>query len=126
MALRAHAPHPAASGFTPFVAVTSGRPTERRLPAEQQAVAEDLIASLVCPDLEDLDIHDMGEHDVGYLRVAHRDEGRELITEAWCWVVDDLSWVLLATVDCTDYADFCDLLEDIAFSFEPPRVPLAS
>jgi hypothetical protein len=48
-----------------------------------------------------------------------------LITESWCWVVGGARWVVVATVDCSDYADYCDLIEDIVHSFEPPELPLS-
>lgn len=113
------------SGLAPVVRIFDASATTLDLIATQRRIADDLVASATKPDLEDLDIHDLAGHDVGYLRLAHREGGRELITETWCWVNEGVAWVVAATMDCGDYLDYCDLIEDIVYSFEPPEFPLA-
>jgi hypothetical protein len=70
-------------------------------------------------DLEDEDVFDLAGRDVVYRRFGHRAAGVPVLCEQWLWVVGGLAHQLLGTVAREDYADYCDVFEDVAETFDP-------
>jgi hypothetical protein len=56
---------------------------------------------------------------VRYRRLAHRRAGRELITEQWAWPVRGAGFLLTATVARAEYADYGEVFESVAATFDP-------
>ncbi|WP_235737522.1 hypothetical protein [Nocardioides alcanivorans] len=105
-----------ASGFRPRATLTSAR-CALSLREWQDAQVLAVRQSLSRVDVEDVDIHDLGMCDAAYVRVLHTFGERDVITEIWSWVAAEVAWTLRATVDHCDYADFCDVFEQLALSF---------
>ena len=70
-------------------------------------------------DLEDEDVFELGGHDVVYRRFGHGVTGVPVLSDQWLWVVDGLGHQLLGTVAADDYADYCDVFESVAETFDP-------
>lgn len=109
---------PPASGTTPTLVLT-GEPARGTLPDWADAVVDRVSADLASFDLEDGDDYAWGLHDVSYRRFSHRLDGTELISELWAWVVDGVGYTLTGTVAREDYADYCDIFEAVADTFNP-------
>lgn len=109
------------SGFRPRVTLAHDRTTADLLTVQVQLV-QMVRTGLTDADVEEVDVFEVGEHDVSYVRVWHRDQGRDLISEIRTWLIAGVAWHLTACVDHGEYADFCDLFEEMAHSFEPPEV----
>lgn len=73
-------------------------------------------------ELEDEDRYELGGHEVAYRRFAHRTALDDLVCDQWAWLVDGRGLTLTCTVAREDYADYCDLFEAIAETFDPARV----
>ena len=71
--------------------------------------------------LEDADDYGLGDDDVAYRRYAHRHGVHDLICERWAWEVPAAGCALTLEATCAreDYADFCDVFEEIAASCRP-------
>lgn len=80
---------------------------------------EDLADSVVDFLLEDEDQYDLGDHEVAYRRFAHRRGAHDLLCERWAWELSTGLFLIDATCAREDYADFCEVFDDIAASFEP-------
>lgn len=80
-------------------------------------------ASLPDFDLEDDDAFDLEGRDVVYRRYAHASAhwGVPLMSEQWLWVVDGVGHRLVGTVARQEYADYCDVFESVAATFDPVR-----
>ncbi len=70
-------------------------------------------------DLEDEDAFELGGHDVVYRRFSHTAVGVPVLSDQWLWVVDGVGHQLLGTVAADEYADYCDVFESVAETFEP-------
>ena len=70
-------------------------------------------------DLEDEDTFELGGHDVVYRRFSHTVAGVPVLSDQWLWVVDGLGHQLLGTVAADEYADYCDVFESVAETFDP-------
>jgi hypothetical protein len=86
-----------------------------RLVAEADATRPD-------HDLEDEASFELGGRDVVYRRVGHAVSGVPVLSDQWLWVVDGLGHQLLGTVATHEYADYCDVFESVAETFDPDRV----
>lgn len=75
---------------------------------------DDLPAPAAGVDVEDSDEFELSGHTVGYERLGHVVGTTEAVTDQWTWVVGDTAVVLTGTVARVDYADYCDLFEDVA------------
>ena len=53
------------------------------------------------------------------LWLSHRDDDRHLVSEVWLWLADGQAWSVSGTVDRSDYADWCDVFEEVAATFDP-------
>lgn len=65
-------------------------------------------------EVEDSDAFELGGQPAVYRRFAHRAGSTEVICDQWAWVVDGVGITLTASVAREDYADYCDLFEDVA------------
>lgn len=72
--------------------------------------------------LEDAEVIDLDGREVAYARFGHRGVGTDLVTEQWSWLVGESGLTLTATVALEDYADLCDVVEQVACSVEPRPV----
>ena len=76
-------------------------------------------ASRADHDLEDEDAFELGGHDVVYRRFSHTVAGVPVLSDQWLWVVDGVGHQLLGTVAADEYADYCDVFESVAETFDP-------
>jgi hypothetical protein len=75
-------------------------------------------------DLDDEDCFDLAGHQTVYRRFCHTTRvGVPVITEQWLWVVDGKAHQLLGTVATEDYADYCEVFESVAETFDPGPDP---
>jgi hypothetical protein len=70
-------------------------------------------------EVEDEDAFELDGGPVDYLRLSHRDGDRHLVSEVWLWLADGRAWSVSGTVDRRDYADWCDVFEEVAATFDP-------
>ena len=119
----------------PLVMAARQRPASGVLPSMAVAVAElgsgwsragylgglrdELAASLESGVVEDEDALELDTGEVSYLRVAHRSGEAELVSEVWVWLCGGRAWSVSGTVDRRDYADYCDVFEGVADTFDP-------
>lgn len=99
--LTARSPVVPASGFAPELVL-------RTVPLD------DLPAPTAGFDVEDSDEFELSGGTVGYERLGHRVGTTDVLTEQWTWIVGDTAVVLTGTVARADYADYCDVFEDVA------------
>ncbi len=112
------APEVPPSGYRPR-ACLAAKPCALSLPDLLTEHLDGLTTTLVRPEVEDCDIQDLWDSDVGYLRLLHQVNDAEVITEAWMWLVGDIAWILSCSVALHDYMSYCDVFDDLATSFEP-------
>lgn len=79
----------------------------------------DLAERLVGFDLEDEDAFELEGRPVVYARFAHRLGTAELVSEQWSWLLGRTGVTLTGTVARADYADYSDVFEAVAATFEP-------
>ena len=93
-------------------------PFDDSLAAWHRAVAG---ADASRPDfaLEDEDEFELAGHDAVYRRFGHLRSGIPVLSDQWLWVVDGTAHQLLGTVAAEEYADYCDVFESVAETFEP-------
>ncbi|MEO5853010.1 MAG: hypothetical protein ABIQ15_10905 [Nocardioides sp.] len=70
-------------------------------------------------ELDDEDDYDLEGREVAYRRFGFRRGDDDLLCEQWAWLVDGRGFTLTCTVGRGDYADFCDLFEAVAATFDP-------
>ncbi|QSR28183.1 hypothetical protein CFH99_21405 [Nocardioides aromaticivorans] len=99
--LEARSPVVPASGFAPALVV-------RTVPLD------DLPAPPAGVEVEDDDEFELGGRRVGYERLGHAVGATEVVTDQWTWIVGDTAVVVAGTVSRADYADYCDVFEDVA------------
>ncbi|TNM48205.1 hypothetical protein FHP29_02650 [Nocardioides albidus] len=124
VSLVARAPAAAASGFTPELVIHTG-PVEDGLPLARwraEAMAA-LAVQLDDLEVEDSELIDLGAdgldgEPVAYHRFSHRLGGVDVVCDQWAWLSDGLGVTLTGTVARADYADYCDLFEDVAATLE--------
>lgn len=108
------------SGVVPSVAVTlAGVEPPATAAAHRQRQVDELTGGLHAAYVEDEDCYDLDGHEVAYLRLAHVVDGHDLVAEVWTWLVDGHAWTLTASVALEEYADYAELFEDLAATFEP-------
>lgn len=90
------------------------------------ALRAELAGGLDDADIEDEDTFELDGDQVDYLRLAHRHEDRHLVSEVWVWLTAGRAWSVSGTVDRRDYADWCDVFEGVAATFDPEESRLAS
>ncbi len=74
-------------------------------------------------ELDDEDDFELHGRAVAYRRFAFRRGDDDLLCEQWAWLVGDRGYTLTCTVGWADYADYSDLFEAVADTFEPPDPP---
>jgi hypothetical protein len=74
-------------------------------------------------DLEDDDAFELGGHHTVYRRFGHTRAGIAVLSDQWLWVVDGVAHQLLGTVAAEEYADYCDVFESVAETFDPDAGP---
>jgi len=70
-------------------------------------------------EVDDEDEFDLDGREVAYRRFGFRRGADDLLCEQWAWLVDGRGFTLTCTVGRGDYADFCDLFEAVAGTFQP-------
>lgn len=118
----ARAPEVPASGVRPEL-VLRCVPVTDDLDTWRDAALTELATRLDGFELEDEDRYELGGHEVAYRRFAHRAALDDLLCDQWAWVVDGQGLTLTCTVARQDYADYCDVFEAIAETFDPALVP---
>lgn len=83
------------------------------------AALDELAAQLPAMEVEDEDVFDLEGRETVYVRFAHRLGLADLVSEQWAWCVGRLGFTLTGTVAREDYADYCDVFEAVAATFEP-------
>ena len=111
-----------ATGVLPSMAVTAvSLPSSRTRSTYLDGLRAELTGGLDEAEVEDEDSFELDGGPVHYLRLAHRDDDRHLVSEVWLWLADGRAWSLSGTVDGRDYADWCDVFEEVAATFDPER-----
>ncbi|MFS3127377.1 hypothetical protein ACLM5J_03125 [Nocardioides sp. Bht2] len=105
-----------ASGFRPR-AMVAHDPTAASLAEFQSQLISTYLAALGEADLEEAEIYPCPAREMSYLRLWHRNDGYDLMTEARTWLVDGVAWTIAATVEHTDYPDFADLFDELLLRF---------
>ncbi|CAM3320268.1 hypothetical protein NODU109028_11350 [Nocardioides dubius] len=108
-----------ASGYRPRAVVTR-EPTALDLETYQGSLIAGVLQGLAEAELEEAEIYPVDGRPMSYLRIWHRTDGSDLMTEARTWIHEDVAWTVVSTVEHTDYPDFCDLFEDLTLHFEEP------
>lgn len=98
------------SGFAPGLVLLTA-------PAVIDTV-EALRAQLRDVEVEDSDSFDLDEHPVTYLRFSHRVGDTDVLCDQWQWSVEGTVVTLTGSVARDDYADYCDLFEEVAATVE--------
>lgn len=70
-------------------------------------------------ELDDEDEFELDGREVAYRRFGFRRGADDLLCEQWAWLVDGRGFTLTCTVGRGDYADFCDVFEAVAATFDP-------
>lgn len=94
-------------------------PVDDGLTAWRRAAHTELGQRLVGFDLEDEDAFELAGRPVVYARFAHRLGSAELVSEQWSWLIGRTGITLTGTVAREEYADYCDVFEAVAATFEP-------
>jgi hypothetical protein len=116
-----------ASGVLPSMAVAVvDLAPDRARAAYLGRLRDELTAGLDGAEVEDEDSFELDGAPVDYLRLAHRSDDRHLVSEVWVWLTDGRAWSVSGTVDRRDYADWCDVFEGVAATFDPHRSHPAS
>ncbi len=116
-----------ASGVLPSMAVAVADLAPGRSRAGYlDGLRAELASGLEDADIEDEDFFELDGGAVDYLRLAHRHEDLHLVSEVWLWVTEGRAWSVSGTVDRRDYADWCDVFEGVAATFDPEESRLAS
>lgn len=108
--LAARAPSRAAGGFAPELVLRTHEPEDPTAPAGGE---------LAGADLEDVDEFSLHGRPVRYRRLARRVGSTDVVTEQWTWLATagaTTAVTLTASVARCDYADYCDLFEEVAAS----------
>ena len=119
----ARAPTTPGSGFVPTF-VLDAEPVDGSFESWQEKSLAALSDLLERFDEEDADDYHLGPALARYRRVAHVSSvssEHHLVSEQWCWLIEGLGFTLTGTVAREDYADFCDLFEDVAGTFSVRR-----
>lgn len=106
-----------ASGFAPEV-VLRAAPVEAGLATWRDDAMAALAHQLDDFDVEDTDEFDLGAQQVSYHRFGHRFGAVDVVCDQWAWVVDGVGVTLTGSVARTEYADYCDLFEEVAATVE--------
>lgn len=104
-----------ASGFLPSAELS------RREPGAGAASLREEVQD--CADFGEVDDEDRFDLDAGpvdYLRLTRRDTGVDVVNEVWQWRGKAGVWTLTTCTALADYADFCDVFEELAVTFAPP------
>ena len=70
-------------------------------------------------ELDDEDEFELDGREVAYRRFGFRRGTDDLLCEQWAWLVDGRGFTLTCTVGRADYADFGDVFEAVASTFDP-------
>lgn len=113
--LLARAPSPTAAGLIPELVLRTG-PIGDDLTLDEWR--EEAMAALGTQlrdlEIEDSDLVDLDGEPARYLRFGHRLGDVDVLCEQWAWLYDGLGVTLTGSVARADYADYCDLFEDVA------------
>lgn len=105
------------SGFAPEV-VVRGTPVDLDLHVWRTDAMASMALQLDGFEIEDADQFDLGGEPVDYHRFSHRVGSVDVVCDQWSWVVDGVGVTLTGSVAREDYADYCDLFEDVAATVE--------
>ncbi len=113
--LVARAPRATAAGFTPEIVVrTSIVDPEVSVEKWRDVAVQALAAQLDSLEVEDAETLDLEGSPVSYHRFSHRLGDVDVLCDQWAWSVDGVGVTLTGSVARADYADYCDLFEDVA------------
>ena len=115
-----------ASGLLPSMAVAADLAPGCSRSGYLDALRAELAGGLDSADIEDEDAFELDGGEIDYLRLAHRHEDRHLVSEVWVWLTEGRAWSVSGTLDRRDYADWCDVFEGVAATFDPEHSRLAS
>lgn len=108
------------SGFPPRLVLETMRaasPQTDPAPSDAEPL-EPLHTRLTDLEVEDIDTVDLDGHPVTYLRFSHRVGDTDVLCDQWQWRVEGAAVTLTGSVAREDYADYCDLFEEVAASVE--------
>ena len=111
--MAARAPATPGSGFVPRF-VLDAEPVDCSFESWQESALAALGDQLQGFDQEDTDDYQLGHEHARYRRVSFVSSEHNLVSEQWCWLIEGVGLTLTGTVAREDYADFCDLFEDVA------------
>ncbi|TQK69252.1 hypothetical protein FBY23_1013 [Nocardioides sp. SLBN-35] len=119
VSLVAQAPAAAPSGFTPELALHTG-PVDggSSLTDWRHQAMSTLASQLDALEIEDSDVVDLDGEPVAYTRFSHRIGGADVMCDQWAWLHDGVGVTLTGSVGRAEYADYCDLFEDVAATVE--------
>ncbi len=115
--LAARAPRRPPSGFAPELVLravpVTGDPERWR----RQALVSR------APHLDRFEVEDVDEVDLAglaacYRRFGHRVAGLDVVCDQWMWVAHGLGLTLTGSVARVEYADYCDVFEEVAATVE--------
>ena len=106
------------SGTAPELVLRCAAVDDDLLTWRAEALVE-LADQLVGFDVEDEDAFELEGRPVAYTRFGHRLGLAELMSEQWSWLLGGTGITLTGTVAREDYADYCDVFEAVAATFEP-------
>ena len=125
--MAARAPTAPGSGFVPRF-VLDAEPVDSSFESWQENAVTALSDQLQRFDEEDTDDYHVGPELARYRRVSHVSSvssDHHLVSEQWCWLIEGVGFTLTGTIAREDFADFCDLFEDVAGTFSVRRRPSA-
>lgn len=102
---------PPASGLCPSVVLTRAPRSGHPGPLAQLTGLD--------PEVEDMDDYETELGVAHYLRVAWSDEQTEMLAEIWWWELRDDVVTLTARMARADFADYTEVVEEVAETFLP-------
>lgn len=102
---------PPASGLSPSVVLTRSPRSGHPGPLAQLTGLD--------PEVEDMDDYETELGVAHYLRVAWSGEQTEMLAEIWWWELHDDVVMLTARMARADFADYTEIVEEVAETFLP-------
>ncbi|MEI5674283.1 MULTISPECIES: hypothetical protein [unclassified Nocardioides] len=106
------------SGVAPELVLRCA-PVDDDLPQWRADAMSELAGQLVGFEVDDEDAFELEGRPVVYARFAHRLGSTDLVSEQWSWLLGGTGITLTGTVAREDYADYCEVFDAVAATFEP-------